>query len=115
MLRGRLPLKRFVRGAALHQRCRPAGCDTCGAPRRRRPADGSGSPPRRGQAAKPCCAAEAGCARHVLYSAFAPITALMRRTPAEELSSFWMVKDTSSPVYWAWGPPQISLLKSPMV
>ncbi len=103
MLRGRLPLKRFVRGAALHQRCRPAGCDTCGAPRRR------------GQAAKPCCAAVAGCARHVLYSAFAPITALMRRTPAEELSSFWMVKDTSSPVFWAWGPPQISLLKSPMV
>ena len=40
-------------------------------------------------------------------------TALMRRTPAEELSSFWILNLPSSPVVLAWGPPQTSLEKSP--
>ena len=44
-----------------------------------------------------------------------PMTALMRRTPAEELSSFLILKDFRSPVLLACGPPQISLEKLPMV
>ena len=42
-------------------------------------------------------------------SAFLPMTALMRRTPADEDSSFRILKLTRSPVLEAWGPPQISL------
>ena len=44
-----------------------------------------------------------------------PTTALMRRTPAEEDSSLRILKDFRSPVFSAWGPPQISLLNLPMV
>ena len=44
-----------------------------------------------------------------------PMVALMRRTPAEEDSSFWILKETRSPVLEAWGPPQISLENWPMV
>ena len=40
--------------------------------------------------------------------------ALMRRTPAEEDSSFWILKLTSSPVWVACGPPQISLEYGPI-
>lgn len=50
-------------------------------------------------------------AHHLLAS----IVAFMRRTPAEEDSSFWMWKCTRSPVLEACGPPQISLENSPMV
>lgn len=42
-------------------------------------------------------------------------TALMRRTPDELLSSFWILKLPSTPVCDTWGPPQISLLNAPMV
>ena len=48
-------------------------------------------------------------------SGLAPMTALMRRTPAEEDSSFWILKETSSAVLEACGPPQISLEAGPMV
>ena len=43
------------------------------------------------------------------------ITALMRRTPAEEDSSFWILKEPRSPVFSAWGPPQISKEYSPIL
>jgi len=37
-----------------------------------------------------------------------PITALIRLTPAEDACSFMILKETSSPVFFACGPPQIS-------
>ena len=48
-------------------------------------------------------------------SAGSPMMALIRRTPAEELSSFRILKATSSEVLLACGPPQTSLEKSPIV
>ncbi len=44
----------------------------------------------------------------VLYFCSGIRTALMRRTPAEEDSSFWILNVPRSPVFCAWGPPQIS-------
>lgn len=45
-----------------------------------------------------CTAFFLNSAYFLRYSAFAPMTALMRRTPAEEDSSFWILKETSSAV-----------------
>ena len=42
-------------------------------------------------------------------------TALMRRTPAEEDSSFMILNSPRSPVLVAWGPPQISKENSPIL
>ena len=42
-------------------------------------------------------------------------TALMRRTPAEEDSSFMILNSPRSPVLVAWGPPQISKEYSPIL
>ena len=44
-----------------------------------------------------------------------PITALMRRTPADELCSFCILKDPSSLVFSTCGPQQISFEMSPIV
>ena len=43
------------------------------------------------------------------------MTALMRRTPADELCSFRILKLPSSRVFATWGPEQISFETSPIV